>query len=279
MYRIMKKAELRPTLMLLEIEAPRVARKARPGQFIILRVDKGGERIPITIHDVNHVTGGVSIIVQVVGGTTLKLAMLREGDWIHDFVGPLGRCTDVRQEKVCVIGGGVGCAIAYPILKAFRAAWSEVHAIIGFRSADLVILEDEFRASSELLHVCTDDGSHGEKGNVKDALLSLIEAGNRYDEIFAVGPVPMQRAVANATRKYGIKTTVSMAPLMIDGSGMCGCCRISVGGEMKFACVDGPDFDAHLVDWELMGRRSRSFVDYERHKYEETCNLFKKEVQ
>ena len=279
MYRIIKKVNLRPTLMLLEIEAPRVARRAKPGQFIILRVNADGERIPITIHDVNHVTGAVSIIVQVVGATTLKLSMLREGDWIHDFVGPLGRATDIRQEKVCVVGGGVGCAIAYPVLKAFRAAWSEVHAIIGFRSADLVILEDEFRASSEMLCVCTDDGSHGEKGNVTDALLSLIEAGNQYDEVFAVRPVPMQRAVANATRKYKIKTTVSMAPLMIDGSGMCGCCRISVGGEMKFACVDGPDFDAHLVDWDLMGRRSRSFYDYERHKYEETCNLFKKEVQ
>ena len=279
MYRIMKKAELRPTLMLLEIEAPRVARKARPGQFIILRVDKGGERIPITIHDVNHVTGGVSIIVQVVGSTTYKLNRLREGDFIQDFVGPLGRATDITQEKVCVIGGGVGCAIAYPVLKAFRAAWSEVHAIIGFRSADLVILEDEFRASSELLRVCTDDGSYGEKGFVTDALVDLIEAGNHYDEVFAVGPVGMQRGVSRATEPYGIKTTVSMAPLMIDGTGMCGCCRVSIGGEMKYACVDGPDFDAHKVDWDLAVQRSRSFYEFERHKYEETCNLFKKEVQ
>ncbi len=279
MYRIVKKVALRPSLVLLEIEAPRVAYKAKPGQFIILRVDKDGERIPITIHDVNHFNGTVSIIVQVIGATSYKLNRLREGDFIQDFVGPLGRATKICQEKVCVVGGGVGCAIAYPVLKAFRAHWSEVHAIIGFRSADLVILEDEFRESSELLRVCTDDGSHGEKGFVTDALVDLIEAGHQYDEVFAVGPIPMQRAVCKATEPYGIKTTVSTAPLMIDGSGMCGCCRISYGGEMKFACVDGPDFDGHKVDWDLAVQRSRSFYDFERHKYEDTCNLFKKEVE
>ena len=278
MYRIVKKTDLRPTLMLLEIEAPRVARKAKPGQFIILRVDKDGERIPITIHDVNHFSGTVSIIVQVIGATTYKLNRLRQGDFIQDFVGPLGRATDIQQEKVCIVGGGVGCAIAYPVLKAFRAAWSEVHAIIGFRSADLVILESEFRDSSELLRVCTDDGSYGEKGFVTDALVDLIESGHHYDEVFAVGPVGMQRAVCKATEPFGIKTTVSMAPLMIDGSGMCGCCRVSIGGEMKFACVDGPDFDGHKVDWDLAVKRSRSFYDFARHKYEDTCNLFKKEV-
>ncbi len=279
MYRIVKKVDLRPSLMLLEIEAPRVARKAKPGQFIILRVDKDGERIPITIHDVNHFSGTVSIIVQVIGATTYKLNRLRAGDFIQDFVGPLGRATAISQEKVCVVGGGVGCAIAYPVLKAFRAHWSEVHAIIGFRSADLVILEDEFRGSSEILRVCTDDGSYGEKGFVTDALVDMIESGHHYDEVFAVGPVAMQRAVCKATEPFGIKTTVSMAPLMIDGSGMCGCCRVSIGGEMKFACVDGPDFDGHKVDWDLAVKRSRSFYDFEQHKYEETCNLFKKEVE
>jgi len=279
MYRIARKVELRPSLMLLEIEAPRVARKARPGQFIILRVDKDGERIPITIHDVNHFNGCVSIIVQVIGATTYKLNRLREGDFIHDFVGPLGRATTIKQEKVCVVGGGVGCAIAYPVLKAFRAAWSEVHAIIGFRNANLVILEDQFRESCELLRVCTDDGSYGEKGFVTEALVDLIEAGHHYDEVFAVGPTAMQRAICAATKPYGIKTTVSMAPLMIDGSGMCGCCRVSIGGEMKFACVDGPDFDGHQVDWDLAVKRSRSFWDFERHKYDDTCNLFKKEVE
>ncbi len=280
MYRIVRKEALKPTVILYEIEAPMVARKAEPGQFIILRVDELGERIPITIHDFDREKGTVTIIVQTVGATTEKLSHKQEGDCLQDFVGPLGKPTETEgKKKVCVVGGGVGCAIAYPVLKAFRAAWSEVHAIIGFRSADLVILEEEFRASSELLRVCTDDGSYGEKGFVTDALVDLIEAGNRYDEVFAVGPVGMQRGVSKVTEPYGIKTTVSMAPLMIDGTGMCGCCRVSVGGEMKFACVDGPDFDAHKVDWDLAVKRSRSFYEFERHRYEETCNLFKKEVQ
>ena len=280
MFRIVRKEELRPTVTLYEIEAPLVAKKAQPGQFIILRVDEMGERIPITINDYNPEKGTVTIIVQTVGATTEKLKRLNEGDCLQDFVGPLGKATETEgKKKVCVVGGGVGCAIAYPVLKKFHDDGAEVHAIVGFRSEDLVILEEDFKKSSDKLIVCTDDGSYGRKGLVTDALKELIEAGNQYDEVFAIGPMVMMKFVSLTTKPYGVPTTVSMSPIMIDGTGMCGGCRLAVGGEMKFACVDGPDFDGHKVDWDLAVKRNQMYRDFELHKHEETCNLFKKEAE
>ena len=280
MYRIVKKEALKPTVTLDEIEAPMVAKKAEPGQFIILRVDENGERIPITIHDFDREKGTVTIIVQTIGATTEKLRHKAEGEYIQDFVGPLGRPTETEgKKKVCVVGGGVGCAIAYPVLKKFHDCGAEVHAVVGFKNKDLVILEDKFRAASSVLKLMTDDGSYGEKGLVTDALKELIDAGNQYDEIFAIGPAIMMKFVSKTTEPYGIPTTVSMSPIMVDGTGMCGGCRLTVGGETKFACVDGPDFDGHKVDWDESLKRGKMYFDWERHKYEETCNLFSKEVQ
>ena len=280
MYRIVKKEALKPTVTLYEIEAPMVAKKAEPGQFIILRVDENGERIPITIHDYDREKGTVTIIVQTVGATTEKLSHKRQGEFIQDFVGPLGRPTETEgKKKVCVVGGGVGCAIAYPVLKKFHDCGAEVHAVVGFKSKDLVILEDKFREVSSVLKLMTDDGTYGEKGLVTDALKQLIEDGNQYDEIFAIGPAMMMKFVSKTTEPYGIPTTVSMSPIMVDGTGMCGGCRLTVGGETKFACVDGPDFDGHKVDWDESLKRGKMYFDWERHKYEETCNLFSKEVQ
>ncbi len=280
MYRIVRKEALRPIVTLYEIEAPLVAKKAQPGQFIILRVDENGERIPITINDYNPEKGTVTIIVQTVGSTTEKLSHLNEGDCLHDFVGPLGKATETEgKKKVCVVGGGVGCAIAYPVLKKFHDCGAEVHAVVGFKSKDFVILEEDFKKSSDKLIVCTDDGSYGQKGLVTEALKQLIEEGNQYDEVFAIGPMVMMKFVSLTTQPYGIPTTVSMSPIMIDGTGMCGGCRLSVGGEMKFACVDGPDFDGHKVDWNLAVKRNQMYAEFEKHKHEETCNLFKKEVQ
>ena len=280
MFRIVRKEELRPTVTLYEIEAPLVAKKAQPGQFIILRVDEKGERIPITINDYNPEKGTVTIIVQTVGATTEKLKRLNEGDCLQDFVGPLGKATETEgKKKVCVVGGGVGCAIAYPVLKKFHDCGAEVHAVVGFKNKDLVILEEDFKKSSDKLIICTDDGSYGQKGLVTEALKELIEAGNEYDEIFAIGPMIMMKFVSKTTEPYGIPTTVSMSPIMIDGTGMCGGCRLSVGGEMKFACVDGPDFDGHKVDWDLAVKRNQMYAEFEKHKHEETCNLYKKEVQ
>ena len=280
MYRIVKKEALKPTVTLYEIEAPMVAKKAEPGQFIILRVDENGERIPITIHDFDREKGTVTIIVQTIGATTEKLRHKAEGEYIQDFVGPLGRPTETEgKKKVCVVGGGVGCAIAYPVLKKFHDCGAEVHAVVGFKNKDLVILEDKFRAASSVLKLMTDDGSYVEKGLVTDALKELIDAGNQYDEIFAIGPAIMMKFVSKTTEPYGIPTTVSMSPIMVDGTGMCGGCRLTVGGETKFACVDGPDFDGHKVDWDESLKRGKMYFDWERHKYEETCNLFSKEVQ
>ena len=279
MFRIVKKEPLNPTVVLFEIEAPMIAKKAEPGQFIILRVDENGERIPLTIHDYDREKGTVSIIVQIIGATTFKLNQLNEGDCLHDFVGPLGKATETEgKKKVAVVGGGVGCAIAYPVLKKFHDCGAEVHAIVGFKNKDLVILEDKFRAASSVMKLVTDDGSYGEKGLVTDALKALIDAGNEYDEIFAIGPAIMMKFVSLTTKPYGIPTTVSMSPIMIDGTGMCGGCRLSVGGEMKFACVDGPDFDGHKVDWDLAVKRNQMYREFEMHKHEETCNLFKKEA-
>ena len=280
MYRIVRKEALKPTVILYEIEAPMVAKKAEPGQFIILRVDENGERIPITIHDYDREKGTVTIIVQTVGATTEKLSHKQQGEFIQDFVGPLGRPTETEgKKKVCVVGGGVGCAIAYPVLKKFHDCGAEVHAVVGFKNKDVVILEDKFKSASDVMKLVTDDGSYGEKGLVTDALKQLIEEGNRYDEIFAIGPAIMMKFVSKTTEPYGIPTTVSMSPIMVDGTGMCGGCRLTVGGETKFACVDGPDFDGHKVDWDESLKRGKMYFDWERHKHEEVCNLFKKEVQ
>ena len=279
MFRIVRKEALKPTVVLFEIEAPLVAKKAQPGQFVILRVDENGERIPLTIHDYDPEKGTVSIIAQIVGATTEKMNHLQEGDCLQDFVGPLGKATETAgKKKVCVVGGGVGCAIAYPVLKKFHDDGAEVHAVIGFKNKDLVILEDKFAAASSVLKVCTDDGSYGQKGLVTEALKELIDAGNQYDEIFAIGPMVMMKFVCMTTKPYGIPTTVSMSPIMIDGTGMCGGCRLSVGGEMKFACVDGPDFDGFQVDWNLAVKRNQMYRNFETHKHEEVCNLYRKEA-
>lgn len=280
MYKIVRRKELNPTVTLMEIEAPLIARKAEPGQFIILRVDEDGERIPLTVADFDREKGTVTIIFQIVGATTMKLNQLKEGDCLHDFVGPLGVASHTEGlKKVAVIGGGVGCAIAYPIAKKLHQQGTEVHAIVGFRNRDLVILEEEFKAASSKLVMMTDDGSYGEKGLVTNALQKLIESGEQYDEVIAIGPLIMMKFVCKLTKEYGIKTVVSMNPIMIDGTGMCGGCRLTVGGQTKFACVDGPDFDGHEVDFDEAMARSGMYKEFERHAYEETCNLFKKEVQ
>ena len=276
MYTILKKEALNPTVTRMDIAAPLIARKAEPGQFVILRVDEAGERIPLTVADTDPEAGSVTIIFQIVGATTYKLNQLQVGDSLHDFVGPLGVASHVEGlKKVAVIGGGVGSAIAYPIAKKLHALGATVHTIVGFRSKDLVILEDEFRACSDLFKVMTDDGSYGEKGLVTNALEALLKAGETYDEVIAIGPLVMMKFVCKLTKEYGIKTVVSMNPIMIDGTGMCGGCRLTVGGETKFACVDGPDFDGHEVDFDEAIERSNMYKDFERHQYEETCNLFK----
>ena len=276
MYKILKKEPLNPTVTKMVIEAPLVAKKAEPGQFIIFRASADGERVPLTIADYDRTAGTVTIIFQIVGGATQELNALNEGDSLIDFVGPLGTPSHVEGlKKVAVVGGGVGCAIAYPVAKKLHALGCEVHAIVGFRNKDLVILEDEFNAVSDKLVMMTDDGSHGEKGLVTAALEKLINEGNEYDEVIAIGPLIMMKFVCATTKKYGVKTMVSMNPIMIDGTGMCGGCRLTVGGETKFACVDGPDFDGHLVDFDEAMERSNMYKDFERHQYEETCNLFK----
>lgn len=276
MFRIKQKKILNPTVTQMTVEAPDVARKALAGQFIILRVDEDGERIPLTIADYNREEGTITIIFQIVGATTEKLNMLEEGDEIHDFVGPLGVASHTAGfKRVAVIGGGVGCAIAYPTAKALKENGAEVHSIVGFRNRDLVILEDDFRKVSDRLEIMTDDGSYGKKGLVTDALRNLIESGEKYDEVIAIGPLVMMKFVCMLTREYGIKTVVSMNPIMIDGTGMCGGCRLTVGGEMKFACVDGPDFDGHQVDFDEAIRRSSVYKPFEREQHEKVCNLLK----
>ncbi len=280
MYKILTKKILSPTVTLMEVDAPMIAKKAEPGQFIILRVDAEGERIPLTIADFDREKGTITIIFQIVGATTEKLNHLEEGEFIHDFVGPLGVPSHTEGlKKVAVVGGGVGCAIAYPIAKKLHHLGAEVHSIVGFRNKDLVILEDEFKAASDVMKLMTDDGSHGEKGLVTNALEELIKAGNQYDEVIAIGPLVMMKFVCKLTKEYGIKTVVSMNPIMIDGTGMCGGCRLTVGGETKFACVDGPDFDGHLVDFDEAMERGTMYKEFETRKREEVCNLYKKEVK
>ena len=280
MYRIVKKQVLNPTVTRMDIEAPLIAKKAEPGQFIILRVDEKGERIPLTVADFDREVGTVTIIFQIVGATTEKLNHLEEGDCLQDFVGPLGRPSETEGlKKVAVIGGGVGCAIAYPVAKKLHQQGAEVHSIVGFRNKDLVILEEEFRAVSDKFVMMTDDGSYGEKGLVTNALEKLIGEGVTYDEVIAIGPLVMMKFVTQLTKQHNIKTVVSMNPIMIDGTGMCGGCRLTVGGKTKFACVDGPDFDGFEVDFDEAMARGTMYRDFERHAYEETCNLFQKEVK
>lgn len=279
MFKILTKKELNPTVTLMEIEAPFVAKKAEPGQFVILRVDEDGERIPLTVADFDREKGTVTIIFQIVGGTTEKLNHKNKGEYISDFVGPLGVATHTDGlKKVAVVGGGVGCAIAYPVTKKLHDIGCEVHAVVGFRNKDLVILENEFKNASDKLVMMTDDGSYGEKGLVTDALKKLIEEGNQYDQVIVIGPLIMMKFVCMLTKEYGIKTVVSMNPIMIDGTGMCGGCRLTVGGETKFACVDGPDFDGHLVDFDEAMERASMYKPFERKAHDDACNLFKKEV-
>ena len=284
MYKIVTKKSLNPTVTLMEIEAPLVAAKAKPGQFIILRVDEDGERIPLTVAGYDRARGTIKIIFQIVGATTAKLNHKNEGGYIQDFVGPLGVPTKVDGlKKVCIVGGGVGCAIALPIAEELHAAGCDVTAIIGFRSKDLLILEDEFRAASEKLVVMTDDGSYGRQGNVCVPLNEMFEAGEKFDEVITIGPLIMMKFVVAATKPTGIPCTVSMNPIMIDGTGMCGGCRLTLhrDGERitKFACVDGPDFNGYEVDFDEAMSRGAMYRDFERHAYEETCNLFRKEVK
>ena len=272
MYKIVRKKELNDAVTLMDIEAPFVAKKAKAGQFIIFRIDEQSERVPLTIAGYDREKGTVSIIFQKVGFSTKALGALNEGDYIRDFVGPLGKPTDVEGKKrVCVVGGGVGCAIALPIAEKLHKEGCEVHTIVGFRNKDLVILEDEFSACSDRLTIMTDDGSYGTKGVVTAPLKEAIDSGENYDEVIAIGPLVMMKFVVATTKPAGVKTVVSMNPIMIDGTGMCGGCRLTVGGQTKFACVDGPDFDEAM-------KRGAMYRDFERHAYEKTCNLFK-EVQ
>ena len=276
MFTIMKRRALNPSVVLLEVEAPLVAEKVKPGQFIILRIDELGERIPLTIADYDREKGTVTIIFQKVGLTTNLLADLKEGDAILNVAGPLGVPTHIEPgtKRVCVVGGGVGCAIAYPQAKALHAAGIKTDVISGFRSKDIVILEEEFKSICDSLYLTTDDGTYGEKGFVTDKLKSLIDGGNQYDLVIAIGPVPMMKFVSKTTEPYGIKTLVSLNPIMVDGTGMCGACRVTVGGKTKFACVDGPDFDGHQVDYDELMNRNRVYSKQEAtEKERHVCRL------
>ena len=284
MYKILDKKVLNPTVIQLQIEAPLVANKARPGQFIILRVDENGERIPLTVAGVNKENGTVKIIFQVVGGTTEKLAHKEAGEYIQDFVGPLGVATHLDGlKKVCIVGGGVGCAIAMPIAEALHEMGADVTSIIGFRNKDLLILEDEFKACSNTLRIMTDDGSYGEHGNVTVPLKEMLEAGEKFDMIITIGPLVMMKFVVLTAKPYGTPVTASMNPIMIDGTGMCGGCRLTLNVDgkkvTKFACVDGPDFNGYEIDFDEAMSRGRMYADFERHAHDEACNLFKKEVK
>ena len=280
MFKIAKKKVLNPTVTLMEIEAPLIAEKAKAGQFIILRVDSEGERIPLTIAGCNKEAGTVRVIFQVVGATTQLLNYKNEGEYIQDFVGPLGSPTEIEGlKKVAVIGGGVGCAIALPIAQALKEQGTEVHSVVGFRNKDLIILEEDFNNCSDKMFVMTDDGSYGTKGLVTETLKQLIESGENYDMVFAIGPLIMMKFVVATTRPFNVPTTVSMNPIMIDGTGMCGGCRLTVDGETKFACVDGPDFDGFKVDFDEVIHRASYYKEFERKAHDKACNLFKKEVE
>ena len=275
MFKIARKQKLNDSVTLMEIEAPFIARKAKAGQFIIFRVDEEGERVPLTIADQNPEKGTVTIIFQHVGAATMKLAAKEEGEEIVDFVGPLGVASHFDGvKKACVVGGGVGCAIAYPQAKQLHADGVEVLTIAGFRNKDIVILEKEMEAVSDQLIMATDDGSYGKHGFVTDVLREMIEAGNKYDIVIAIGPIPMMKAVSALTKEYGIKTMVSLNPIMVDGTGMCGCCRVTVDGKIRFACVDGPDFDGHLVDFDELMHRNRFYKKQEQEEKDHVCQLF-----
>ena len=276
MFEILSKEHLNSSVVKMNISAPLVAKKAEPGQFVILRASNDGERIPLTIADYDRDAGSVTVIFQTVGASTRALSRKNAGDFIPDFAGPLGCATNCENlKKVAIVGGGVGCAIALPIAKKLHSIGATVHSVTGFRNSDLVILEDEFKAVSDEYILVTDDGSKGEKGLVTNALKNLIDSGNEYDAVFAIGPLVMMKFVSALTKEYNIKTIVSMNPIMIDGTGMCGGCRLTVGGETKFACVDGPDFDGHLVDFDEAIDRASMYKDFEHHAYEKDCNLFK----
>ena len=280
MYQIVGKKSLNPTVTQMEIYAPFVAKKALAGQFVILRVDEDGERIPLTVAGYDREKGSVTIIFQIVGATTEKLNHKQVGEYIPDFVGPLGKPTHTEGlKKVCVVGGGVGCAIALPVARALHEQGAEVTSIVGFRNKDLVILEEEFKACSDKFFMMTDDGSYGRQGNVCVPLKEILESGERFDEVITIGPLIMMKFVCMATKEYGVKTIASMNPIMIDGTGMCGGCRLTVGGQMKFACVDGPEFDGHEIDFDEAMSRSRTYAEFEAHEREAACNLFKKEVE
>ena len=280
MYEIKTKRVLNPTVTMMDIYAPLVAKKAEPGQFVILRVDEDGERIPLTVAGYDREAGTVKIIFQIVGATTMKLNQKEAGECLADFCGPLGRATETDGlKKVCIVGGGVGCAIALPVAQKLHSLGCEVHSVIGFRNKDLLILEDEFAACSDKLTVMTDDGSYGRKGVVTEPLKEALEGGEKYDMVIAIGPIVMMKFVVATAKPFGVPVTVSMNPIMIDGTGMCGGCRLTVGGKTKFACVDGPDFDGYEVDFDEAMERSRMYCDFEAHAREEACNLFKKEVQ
>ena len=280
MYRIVEKTSLNPTVTKMVVEAPLIARKALPGQFVILRAGADSERIPLTVADYDREKGTVTIIFQVVGAGTMELNALEEGASLHDFVGPLGKASELDGlKKVCVVGGGVGCAIALPVAKALHERGAQVHSVVGFRNRDLVILEEEFRACSDKFVLMSDDGSAGEKGLVTTALEALIQAGEQYDEVIAIGPLVMMKFVVAVTKKYNVKTVVSMNPVMIDGTGMCGGCRLTVGGKTKFACVDGPEFDGFEVDFDEAIHRGAMYKDFEAHAREEACNLLNQEVR
>ena len=283
MYKIVDKKVLNPTVVQLNIEAPLVANKAKPGQFIILRVDEYGERIPLTVAGVNKENGTVKIIYQIVGATTEKLSHKNPGDYLQDFVGPLGVATNLDNlKKVCIVGGGAGCAIAMPIAEALHQMGADVTSIIGFRNKDLLILEEEFKACSNTLRIMTDDGSYGEKGNVTMPLKEMLEKGEPFDMIITIGPLIMMKYVVETARPFGTPVTASMNPIMIDGTGMCGGCRLTLNIDgkkvTKFACVDGPDFNGYEIDFDEAMSRGRMYADFERHAYEATCNLFGKEV-
>ena len=284
MYRIVEKKILNPTVIEMHIEAPMVAKKAKPGQFIILRVDEDGERIPLTVAGTDAENGTVKIIFQIVGATTVDLSHKEEGESICDFVGPLGAATELEGlKKVCIVGGGVGCAIAMPVAQALHSMGADVTSIIGFRNKDLVILENEFREFSDTIHIMTDDGSYERAGNVTIPLKEILESGEKFDMIITIGPLIMMKFVTETARPYGVPVTVSMNPVMIDGTGMCGGCRLTLNADgkkvTKFACVDGPDFNGYEVDFEEAMSRSRMYSDFERHAYESSCNLYKKEAK
>lgn len=274
MYKIVRKKVLNDQVVRMDIQADRVAKKCEPGQFIILRVEEEGERIPLTVADFDREAGIVTIIFQIVGKTTMQLSHKNEGEYISDFVGPLGIPSHTEgMKKVAVIGGGLGCAIAYPQAKKLHGLGCEVDMIAGFRNKDLIILEEEMKAASTNLYLMTDDGSNGNKGFVTDALKKLLDEGNKYDAVIAIGPLIMMKFVCKLTEQYGVKTIVSMNPIMIDGTGMCGCCRVTVGGQTKFACVDGPDFDGHQVDFDEAIRRSQMYKPQEREAADHYCNM------